>query len=288
MKNLYQQLSRAMLYTMIVGIDIGGTKTLVARFNQQGEIETESEFKTDINYESFLAKLCSEITAIARDPSTIKAIGVAAPGIMDYKTSRFKRFGNRPWRDIDLKVKLENTFNIPVSADNDANMGAVGEANLGAGVDYDEILYITVSTGIGTGITTKKTIDPALADSEGGMMVFPHEGQLKVWEKFASGKAFVERFGIMGKDTDDPEIWKTYARDLSMGIASLIAVIQPEAVIIGGSMGEHFHKYKDYLLEDIMSSKADIIDVPPIMPAKDPHRAVIYGCYVSAREMISD
>ena len=274
---------------MIVGVDIGGTKTLVARFNSDGKIEAESEFKTDINYESFLAKLCAEIASICESSQhKLDAIGVAAPGVMDYKTLHFKRFGNLPWQDVDLKVKLENAFSVPVAADNDANIGAISEATIGAGKDYDEVLYITVSTGIGTGITAKQSIDPALANSEGGMMVFPHKEKLTIWEKFASGKAFVERFGVMGKDTDDPKIWQTYARDLSMGIISLIAVIQPDVVVIGGSMGEHFHKYYDFLMDNIKSVKSPIVELPPIVPANDPHRAVIYGCYIAAKEMVGD
>jgi glucokinase len=266
---------------MYIAIDIGGTKTLVARAGSDGAVQTEQRFATNPDYAVFCEDLIREVKALGDDP--IDGIGVAAPGTMDYQTNRVRAFGNLPWKDVDIKGVLTDAFNCPVHIDNDANLGAIAEARIGAGSAFNEVLYITISTGIGIGVTSGGSIDPALADSEGGMMHFRFKGELTIWERFASGSAFVERFGAQGKDVEDPTIWKEYAQDLSLGIGSLIAVIQPEVIVIGGSMGEHLPKYQDYLTEALEATKAPIISIPPIIGASDPHRAVLKGSILAAQ-----
>lgn len=270
---------------MYVAIDVGGTKTLVAVFDEQGQIKKEKKSPTNKNYEGFFKELVDEIDQLVENPSKISAIGVGMPGTMDYEKQIILRYGNLDWHDVDIKHRLEKHYSRPVGLENDANAGAIGEANLGAGKVYDEVLYITISTGIGTGVTVKGRIDPALADSEGGSMHFRHQGKLVRWEKFASGQAFVERYGDIGANVNDSEIWKEYAKDLSLGIGSLIAVIQPEVVILGGSMGAHIKKYRDHLFTALHEAHSPIIEYPPIIAAERPEKAVIYGCYWLAKEL---
>jgi glucokinase len=146
---------------------------------------------------------------------------------------------------------------------------------------------ITISTGIGTGVTVNGRIDPALADSEGGQMHFRHEGKLSRWEHFASGKAFFKRYGKFGSEVEDPTIWDKWSADVSLGIGSLIAVIQPEVVVIGGSMGVHLHKYHDHLKKHLEETRSPLIVSPPLIAAQDPDNAVINGCYVLARDQVA-
>lgn len=268
---------------MYVAVDIGGTKTLVAVFDEAGRIVAQETRPTNTEYDAFREELCEQIEKLA-DLEKTATIAVGAPGLMDYETDTVRRFGNLGWQNVELKHELMARFHVPVVIDNDANMGAVGEANLGAGQNYRVMLYVTLSTGIGTGITTDGSIDPALAKSEGGQMHFRHEDQLVRWEEFASGKAFMERFGKLGKEDDNPAHWQQWAEDVSLGFGSLIAIIQPDAIVIGGSMGQFLEKYHHPLLEALQKTRSWDIPIPPILQAHDAQNAVIYGCYVAGKK----
>lgn len=270
---------------MYIAVDIGGTKTLVAKFDDDGNIIGQNKCLTDKNYDVFIKNLCETILkTVEHDSSELKGVAIAAPGVVDYANNKFESFGNLDWENVDLKEGIcINVRNVPVLIDNDANFGALGEANLGSGKEYRIVLYVTLSTGIGTGVTIDKKIDPSLARSEGGQMHFKQDGKLLTWEKIASGKAFYERYGKMGSEIDDPKIWKEYAEDVSMGIGSLVAVIQPDVVVIGGSMGEYLDKYKTFLEKALNQNKSKVVTIPPIVKAKDANNAVIYGCFIGVK-----
>lgn len=267
---------------MYIAVDIGGTKTLIAVFDESGEILQTERFPTDPEYGTFLRHLSGVITPML-DTHAAEAVCIAVPGNIDYETKHVIGFGNLQWHDVDIAGELQQALELPVIVDNDGNLGAVGEAMMGAGVNATTMLYVTVSTGIGSGITFNGHVDLALAHSEAGSMHFRHDGDLMRWEHFASGKAFVERFGAMGKDINDPDIWKQYAEDLSIGFGSLIAILQPDLIVIGGSMGEHLEKYRSFLLEALQNTRSPTVTIPNIVQAKHPDQAVIYGCYVSAK-----
>jgi predicted NBD/HSP70 family sugar kinase len=162
--------------------------------------------------------------------------------------------------------------------ENDAKLGGLSEALL-VHKKYKKVLYLTVSTGIGGGIIIDGKIDQDLVDSEVGHMVLPFEGQLTKWESFASGKALVDRFGKKAMDLEDRKAWQEYSKDLALGIFQILAVIQPDVVIIGGGVGAHFDKFGEDLKKALKNLENDMVEIPPVIAAKRPEEAVIYGCY---------
>lgn len=110
------------------------------------------------------------------------------------------------------------------------------------------------------------------------------KNQLVEWEDFASGRAIVEQFGKPGSQITDEATWKIIARNLSLGIYEHIAVLQPNLVIIGGSMGSHFSKYETFLLAELKKRELPLVQIPRIIPAERPEKAVIYGCYDLAKD----
>lgn len=268
---------------MYIALDIGGTKTLVALLDDDGVIVKKERILTNHEYGQFKEELYTTIDTVCTDMSEVDAIGIAAPGVIDYDNDTVKAFGNLAWHDVEIKHELAARYNKPTVIDNDGNMGALGEAVLGAGQGYSVVAYITISTGIGTGFVHEGVIDPTLAKSEAGMMHFKHDGKNMLWEKFASGKAFVERFGKQGKDIDDAVIWHEYAQDIAVGFGSIIALIQPDVIVIGGSMGVHLEKYRTFLLESLQEVRSPLTPIPQIVQAKDSEQAVLYGCFVAAK-----
>jgi glucokinase len=146
------------------------------------------------------------------------------------------------------------------------------------------VLYVTVSTGIGTGFIEHRMIDPGLADSEGGQIMLEHHGKLVKWEDFASGHAIVKRFHKKAAEITDDTIWKTIAHDLATGLIQLIAISQPEIIVLGGSVGTYFSRYKESLTKALKRYETPLVQIPPIREAARPEEAVIYGCYDLAKQ----
>jgi len=169
-----------------------------------------------------------------------------------------------------------------VIVENDANLAGLSEA-IELQSKYDRVLYVTVSTGIGTSFIVDQEIDPDFADTEGGHIVLEHNGRRQIWERFASGSAIVRRFGKRAQDIHDAKTWRIIARDLSLGLMDHIAILQPEVIVMGGSVNNYFENYSAYLKEELMRYNTPITPIPAIRKAKRPNEAVIYGCYCLAK-----
>lgn len=266
---------------MYLGIDIGGTKTLMARLDNHGVIKESRKFPTPTLY----ANLLKEIAVTVADLSTkqFTAAGVAAPGLVDRTRGTVHAFGNLVWKDLPIKRDLQKMLNCPIALENDANLAGLSEAMLIR--QYPCVLYVTISTGIGTGVITNQQIDPSFADSEGGQIVLEHKGKLERWEDFASGHAIVQRFGKRASEITDPKTWQVIARDIALGLYDLIAFIQPDAVVLGGGVLTYFDRFKAQLNTELKRLEMPLTPIPPILQAQRPNEAVVYGCYDLAKSI---
>ncbi len=265
---------------MYVGIDIGGTKTLIASLDQFGVITQKIRFETPETYEQFLSAL-----AKAHDQLEYKEFssgGIGAPGSIDRHHGRAIAFGNRPWQNLEIVADIERITGCPMVLENDAKLAALSEAMLVKDT-CSKVLYVTISTGIGLGLVVDQTIDTSFGDGGGRTMLVEHQGKLVAWESFASGHAIVERYGKMAQDIDDVATWKAIVRDLRVGFLELIALTQPDIVVIGGSVGTHFHKYGALLQTDLKQFETPLLQIPQIVGAERPEEAVLFGCYDLAR-----
>jgi predicted NBD/HSP70 family sugar kinase len=267
---------------MYLAIDIGGTKTLVASLTNEGVIDQKIRFETPESYKDFLQALADTVVNIPTD--NFLACGVGMPGRVDRKNGKGIALGNLPWKNIPIQEDIKKIVKCPVVVDNDANLAGLSEAML-VKSKYDRVLYITISTGIGTGIIINQEIDPAFADSEGGHMLLEHNDRLLSWESFASGHAIVDRYGKQAREITSETTWKHIARDLSVGLIDLIAVIQPQIIIIGGSVGHYLEKYKKPLVEALNQYESPLVPIPPIHEAQRPEEAVLFGCYDLAKSI---
>lgn len=262
---------------MYLGIDIGGSKTLIATLNAHGEITESRKFPTQPNYKHFLLELRHALAHL--DQAEWQAAGVAIPvTIFDRQREIARRFGNLPWRDVPIQADFEKVLGCPVYIENDAKLASLSEAML-LKHEYSRVLYVTVSTGIGYGLTVNGAIDPNVGDGGGRNLLMQHGGKLVPWETFASGKAIVERYGKRAEDITDEPTWRAIARDLTLGFLELIAVTQPEIVVVGGSVGNFFERFGDYLNEALRARETPALPMPPVRKAGRPETAVVYGCY---------
>jgi predicted NBD/HSP70 family sugar kinase len=268
---------------MYVGVDIGGTKTLLAALDEHGEITEETVFPTPKKYDNWLLEL--RHAAAHLKTKDFKAGGVAAPGRIDRKHGQVIRCSNLPWENAPLQANTEKTFNCPMVVENDANLAGLSEAMLHP--DQKIVLYVTVSTGIGTAVIADQKLEPNLLDNEGGQILIGHKNDYITWEKFSAGRILYEHFGKKVSDiaADDSAAWQYIARHIAVGLHSNIVIVQPDLVVIGGSVGSHFEHYGKLLKEELERYKLPVVKIPRIVEAQRPEKAVVYGCYDLARQV---
>jgi glucokinase len=263
---------------MYLAIDIGGSKTLTALFSEDGNLVASKKIPTDPNYNQFLENLTGLINSNYKDHQ-ITHCCCAVPGTIDFANGIALAFGNEDWHNIPIKRDVQQILpNAKVLIHNDAKLAALSEAVL-FGNQYQKILYLTISTGIGGGVILNGKIDADFENFEPGQMVFEDNGKSQQWEHIASGRALKARYGKLASEISDPQTWQEYAKSLTDGFENLIAVIKPNLIIVGGGVGAHFEKFKGFLEEELKKINNPLVPVPLIVQAKRPEEAVIYGCY---------
>lgn len=264
---------------MYCTIDIGGTKTLVAVFNSKGDITEQLKFPTPKDYDEFIKELA--VTVEKLSTKDFKAFCVAAPGRIDKSSGLVLAFGNLPWVNAPILEDAQKIVKAPGLIENDSKLAAFSEAL--SLPEYRKVLYITISTGIGSGLITNGIIDADFDSNEVGLMLMEHNGQLKRWEEFASGKAIVEHFGKKASEITDQQDWYIIARNIAIGLNAVIAALTPDIIVFGGGVGSHLDKFYDRLIEELKIYESPMFSIPPIVGAKHPEEAVIYGCYELVR-----
>lgn len=267
---------------MYLGIDIGGTKTLLATLTDEGTIHEQYKFPTPPDYYTFIATLQEALTHLSTQQLQAAAVGV--PGFINRSLGTVHVLANLPWRDAPIFQDVSKLVDCPVAIENDSRTAALAEAQL-LKATHRNIFYLTISTGIGGGFVVNGKLDPNLLDTEVGQIIFPHDGDLVRWESFASGKALVQHYGILASELTDPDAWETIAGDIGLGVIACIALTQPDAVVFGGGVGGHFEKFAHPLTQFIKQHLHPLVKTPQLLKARHAEQAVIYGCYELAKDL---
>ncbi len=269
---------------MIIAVDTGGTKTLVAAFNDAGKLQKEAKFPTPRDQADYISQMAATIREVSGE-AAIDAIVVALPGII---RDGIAVWCNRlHWANFDVLTPLRQLFpDTPVYVENDANLGGLGEARRLRTIPTS-VLYVTISTGIGTGFISEGRIDPGLRYSEGGRALVEYDGVVQEWEMFGAGSSVYAVYGKYARDIHSKRTWQAIADRFSRGFLAIIPLTQPDMIIIGGSMGTYFERYGDYLVALLREHLPPHIPVPKFQEARDAEKAVIYGCYFYGHDQLA-
>ncbi len=269
---------------MIIAVDTGGTKTLLTLFSDTGSVIKDYRLPTPADQNKYLIELALQVADFIKDidPKQIRALSLASPGIIKNNVIVWGG-GNLGWKNVHVTNALRQVLptGTPIFVENDANLGALGEART-LKRKYRMVLYVTISTGIGAGVVTDGILNPYLLSSEVGHMPLEYDGTVKRWETFASGKAIKKAYGKYAKDISSKRAWNHITDRMSRGLLAIIPVLQPDIIIIGGSIGTHFEKYGEQLQQLLRERTLASIAVPPIVQASKPEEAVAYGGYYHA------
>jgi glucokinase len=242
---------------MIVGFDIGGTKVLGVAVDADGVVHEERRVATPKDPELLVDALVEVAHDLDAHPT---AVGVGVAGLV----GRDGRIVVSPHlvrpADLDLIGGLSRALGVPVAVDNDANAAVWGEARAGAGRGVDDLLLVTLGTGIGAGIVCNGCLVRGAHGFGGevGHTIVERHGKLHVtglpgaWEQYASGTALGEltraaRLGETGEDlqalveSGDATalaLLDGYGYEVAVGVANLVATLDSQLVVIGGGVSD--------------------------------------------------
>lgn len=274
---------------LTIGVDIGGTKIAAGVVDEEGSILETSTVSTPPTPEGVVDAIADAV----RDVSTghdVEAVGIGAAGYVDDKRATVLFAPNINWRHEALKDKVEQRVGLPVVVENDANAAAWGEYRFGAGAGHDDVVCITLGTGLGGGIIIGGKLHRGrfgVAAEFGHIRVVPDGllcgcGSQGCWEQYASGRALVRYAqqraaatpenaeillglgdgtpeGVEGKHISDAarqgdpvaiDSFRELARWAGAGLADLASLFDPSAFIVGGGVSDE----GDLVLEPIRKS----------------------------------
>jgi len=279
-----------------IGIDVGGTKVLTALADENGLILNKAQKPTeaDKGEETIISNIKDSIDRVINNsPITkeeVKRIGIGSPGPLDLEKGLIIENSNLSWTNVPIVKILEEMTGIPVTLENDANAAALGEKHFGAGREADNIVYLTISTGIGGGIIIDKKIyhgGKGNAGEVGHMTLIPDSnyqcgcGNYGCFEAVASGTAIARRGKeVLQKEEEESlikdysnndveqidaplvaaaaragdkqaiEIFKLTGRLLGIGISNVVNLFDPEIIVLGGGV---MHA-KDLFIDELRAS----------------------------------
>lgn len=242
-----------------IGIDIGGTNLRAARVSAEGQILARGRVASSPDPEIVLARIEALVAEI--DDETVVGIGIGAPGRVDFEARRVISGGYVDLSKAPLADHLGTRFGHPVIIDNDCSMALVAEAALGAARDARNIVMLTIGTGIGGAIMeggrlirsngTAGQLGHVSIDPVGRQCVC---GKIGCVETVSSGTALRRHIAEAGlgdtttaaellarRDAGDPiarDILQAWAGPLRVAIDSLVAVLDPQVVVLGGGLGQ--------------------------------------------------
>jgi glucokinase len=239
--------------THALAVDLGGTSLRVSRTSPTGEVLDRREEQTGKDPH----RLVEVMKEVAKEGPVAHAV-VGVPGRVDYHLGRLEYAPNLsgPWVDILNEARLGDELAIHVSIANDADLAAVGEAWFGAGRDFADVAYLTVSTGIGAGIVTGGLlVHGGRSLAEVGHTVVDGEalarGEPATVEELGSGTALNRLAREAGLDVTGKELVaqvrggdEAAARVLTrvvtaaaIGAVNLAHLFTPDVIVVGGGLG---------------------------------------------------
>ncbi len=259
------------------GVDIGGKNTKMGIVDDFGNVLSSMTYKTQMErgYDAILLEMISNIGYMCQeagfDIKELSGIGIGVPGIVNSRAGLVMSCSNLNWKGVDLAGDVRNLTGKTCKVCNDANCAALGEQRFGSGKNFKNLVFITLGTGVGSGIIIDGKLFEGLgcAGAEAGHMGIQVEGDKCAcgnkgcWEEFISAKAFVAQTkeaiekhkdsllakickdGVSGKsafiaaregDAVAKAVVDKYIKYVVYGIIGLTNILHPQAFVLGGGI----------------------------------------------------
>jgi glucokinase len=232
----------------ILAIDIGGTKFSMGLFRDGEMIERQTQATRRESGRAWMMEQIVSIATMWRKGAGFERCGIGFGGPVDFASQRVTVSNVvADWQDFPLASCLERELGVPAVIDNDGNMGALGEWSYGAGVGCDPLFYMTISTGIGGGLISGGKVHrgaDSFAGEIGHITVRPGGprcqcGANGCLERLCSGLWLEADYGKPAEELLlDPAFVQRYVIDLAIGLKSVILLLNPARVVVGGGISK--------------------------------------------------
>ncbi len=228
----------------VITVDMGGTNLRVARLEGGVVIDMRRESCRAQGSEEEVLEQFYRLISELLTPD-VERIGVAVPSVVDFDKGIVYDLMNVPsWKEVHLKEKLEARFGILTAVDNDANCFVNAEWKYGKAKDFNNVVGITLGTGVGVGIVANGKVYRGANTGAGELCCLPYrEGN---YEQYTSSQLFAQ-WGTTGADEarkaalGDSEALKRW-EELGFHLGKLLQVIlytyDPECIVIGGGIAQ--------------------------------------------------
>ncbi len=301
---------------LVIGVDIGGSKVAAGIVSSAGRIlrSVRRRMVADRGAEEALRPVFQVLDELLseRHETRPSAIGVSTPGWVDSREGVVVSAANLPcWRNFRLADTLKTHYHMPIYLANDAKVAALAEAVWGAATAYRNVFYVSLGTGIGTGLVLNHRLYHGRTGTagEGGHMSINFAGpqcpcgKRGCIEMYASGRAVARRArerlagaGATGSkmlelangdidavtaetvghaalegDMLANEVLQEVAEYIAIWLGNIIDLLEPEVIVIGGGLGQ--------LMRELMGHIRTRLDVWSINPGRQlvPIRSALYG-----------
>jgi glucokinase len=280
-----------MTATHAIGVDLGGTKILAGVVTREGEVVRRHERMTPRDsQEEVVAELEAAVAELLDD--TVEAVGFGVPSPIDQKRGVVVQCVNLPLSDCPLRESMSKRFGLPVGLENDANAAAIGEWRAGAGRGVDDLVMLTLGTGLGGGVISggRPFRGANGGGPELGHVVIVHDGRpcqgvcrgRGHLEPYVTGTAATaaarEAFGPAADahrlirlanegDEQAKSILREIGRHLGSGMGSFANVFEPELIVIGGGFGVAAWEHLAEAAQEVLQREA-------LRPMRDEVRVV--------------
>ncbi|MEI9940971.1 MAG: ROK family protein [Pseudomonadota bacterium] len=270
-------------------IEAGGTKFVCAVGTSPTDLIAHARFATTSPQETL-----GQCIEFFRSRPKIDALGIGCFGPIELRRAA-PRYGHvtttpKPgWSNVDVVGPLGQALSVPVGFDTDVNAAVLGESRWGAARNLDTVIYLTIGTGIGGGALVGGQLAHGLVHPEMGHLLVPREADDlafagacpfhggRCWEGLASGPALERRWG-QPAETLPPNhpAWDLEARYVASALTSLVLVLSPERLILGGGVMQvaalfplirkHLTRsLAGYVQSDLLNEGIDQYVVPPLL-----------------------
>jgi len=256
-----------------IGVDLGGSHVTAAVVREDGAIlRQHEEDLEDLRFEAVLGALDATIGLALKDAGKVAGIGIGSPGNIDAASGAVLYSPNFGWQDVPLGESLRKKFGMPVFVANDARCATLGEYTFGTGKGTKDFVLLTLGTGIGGGIVARGEL--LLGNRWGAGEIGHHQirptdgfvcgcGKIGCFEAQASGTGLIRHaFAVAPSFPRSPMLdvardklsskkirraaqaadghalaaWKNFVADLAIGLANVIAFVNPQKIALGGGV----------------------------------------------------
>lgn len=243
---------------MIIGIDLGGTN-IRAALVQDGHIIEKKQILCPSHgtQEEVVEAICELISPLMS--KSISGIGAGIPSVVDPEKGIVYNVANIPsWQEVPLKAILEEQFHVKTCLNNDANCFALGVAKCAEGRPFQDLLGITLGTGVGAGVIIGNKLYNGKNTGAGEIGSLPYLDS--DYEHYCSSAFFPRFYGKTGKEMAELakennqealEAWQNMGKHLGNLIKAAMFCFDPEAIVLGGSIANAYPFFKESMWESV-------------------------------------